>query len=278
MNWKDYVAIEVTEEGPVATITILARPKRPIDRPTVHPELASALSELREDNGVRVIVLTGSDGVFQIAPTREFYSKTDINARFNDPTVAWNTFTAIIRCHQAMVEMEKPIVAKVNGDAIGFGSSLAFASDLIVAREDARFMDHHMGVLFSATYGGVAKQGGHDFSTVTGDGGASVVPLFMSPALAKEYLMLGRVFTGADLARLGLINYAVPAEALDAKVADLVGRLLDRGAHALGWAKRVANRRVADHLNLTLDAGVAYEMVSWLQLEKLDWQERRTLG
>ncbi len=40
----------------------------------------------------------------------------------------------------------------------------------------------------------------------------------------------------------------------------------------------MANRRVADHLNLTLDAGVAYEMVSWLQLEKLDWQERRTLG
>ena len=64
---------------------------------------------------------------------------------------------------------------------------------------------------------------------------------------------------------------------LDSKVEDIVSRLLERSAYALAWSKRVINRRVVDQLNLTLDAGQAYEMLVWLQREKLGWQEKKTL-
>jgi enoyl-CoA hydratase/carnithine racemase len=276
---KAYQAIDISIKDQVATITILVSHQSGLARarPRVHPELGSAFSELREDNSVRVIVLTGSEGRFHLAPPSESYVDNASSAHFNDPTNMWNTFLGVVRCHQGMTEIEKPIVAKVNGDAIGFGQSLAFASDIIIAREDARFMDHHMSGVFTADYSGVTKQGGHDFSSVPGDGGAALIPLYMSPPKAKEYLMLAKAYTGAELAQMGAINYAVPADQLDAKVESIVQQLLERGAYALAWAKRIANRRVADQLNLTLDAGQAYEMLVWLQREKLGWKEKKTL-
>jgi enoyl-CoA hydratase len=276
---REYKAIEIVKKDLVATITILTRRKAGTvrEKPQIHPELGSAFNELREDNSIRVIVLTGSDGRFHLAPLKESYINNESSARFNEPANMWNTHLGIMRCHQAMAEIEKPIVAKVNGDAIGFGQSLAFASDIIIAREDARFMDHHMSGVFKANYSGEIKEGGHDFSSVPGDGGAALIPLYMSPPKAKEYLMLAKPYTALELAKMGLINYAVPASQLDAKVDEIVSQLLERGAYALAWAKRVANRRVVDQLNMTLDAGQAYEMLVWLQREKLGWKEKRTL-
>jgi enoyl-CoA hydratase len=68
---------------------------------------------------------------------------------------------------------------------------------------------------------------------------------------------------------MNVINYAVPADQLDAKVDELVQALLRRSAFALAWTKRTCNRGLVDHLNMTLDAAAAYEMVNFLQLERL---------
>jgi enoyl-CoA hydratase len=276
---KDYKAIEIVRKDQVATITILAGQKTGAarDKPLIHGELGSAFTELRGDNSVRVIVLTGSDGRFHLAPPRKSYINNEESARFNDPTIIWGQILGVTLCHQTMAEIEKPIVAKVNGDAIGFGSNLVFNSDIIVAREDARIMDHHMNGVFTANYSGVMKEGGHEFSSVPGDGGAALVPLYMTPPLAKEYLMLAKPYTARELADRGIINYAVPAAQLDAKVNEIVQKLLERSAYALAWSKRVINRRVVEQLNLTLDAGLAYEHLVWLQREKLGWVEKKTL-
>jgi enoyl-CoA hydratase len=145
-----------------------------------------------------------------------------------------------------------------------------FACDFIVARDDAIVMDHHMGGTFMGTYEGQRMEGGHEYANVPGDGGAALIPFLMSPCKAKEYLMLAQSYTAAELARMGIINYAVPAAELDAKVNDLVKRLLQRGAYALARTKRLANRGLARHLNLTLDAAAAYEMVSQLQPNNID--------
>jgi len=188
----------------------------------------------------------------------------------NDPARHWKVFTGIVRCHEAMAALEKPIVARVNGDAIGFGSSLMFASDLIVARRDARIADMHMGM-------GEVQPYGPPYGIVPGDGGLALVPLHFSPAKAKEYLMLAKKYSGEELARIGVINYAVPMEDLDHVVDDIVGRLLKRSAYALAWTKRVANRHLMAQLDMTLDAGAAYELVNFHQIEKMDWVDRKIL-
>jgi enoyl-CoA hydratase/carnithine racemase len=272
----DYQSIAIERRDQVARLILKRRapvPGQPL--PNRHWEIANAFDELRADSSVRVIVLTGADGTFSVPPHSVEHDRAatpEDRAREYpiDPARTWHNMTGIIRTHQAMAEIEKPIVARVNGDAIGFGQSLVFGSDIIVAVEDALIADHHLGM-------GELEQAGHLFGTVPGDGGMALVPLYMTPARAKEYLMLGRPYRARELAELGLINYAVPREELDAKVDELVERLLKRPAYALAWTKRVANRRVVDHLNMTLDAGAGYEMTAFLQLEKQGWVDKRDL-
>ncbi len=276
MDQKKYKTVTVTRKGQVATITMLTQDKVPEGSP-VPWELASILNDLREDIDIRVIVLTGSEGQFKVPRPKQTYERT-VSKPSEILTKDWYGTTGILRCLMAMADIEKPIVAKVNGDAVGLGQSLAFGSDFIIAREDAQFLDHHMGGTFFANYNGEMKESGHDFSIVPGDGGAALIPLFMTPCKAKEYLMLAEPIGALELARMGIINYAVPAEELDAKVDDFVNKLLQKGAYALAWTKRVVNKHVMQQLILTMDAAIAYERINFLLLEKMGGVEKKTFA
>jgi enoyl-CoA hydratase/carnithine racemase len=243
---------------------VLSLPKPGERPPNLHWELGEIFSEMRSDNRIRVIVMTGpGNGNFH-AGKRNRYAE---NPAPRDQENEWLNFAGLRRFHEETASSEKILVAKVNGDAIGFGQSLVFAADIIVAQEDALIADFHLGMGEIGDYG-------PPFGVVPGDGGCALIPLFMPPALAKEYLLLGRQFRAAELARLGIINYAVPASRLDATVDGLVERLLKRPAYGLAWAKRIANRRVVNHLNLTLDAAAAYEQLHLMQTEKLGWKDQ----
>jgi enoyl-CoA hydratase len=266
----DYASIGVTVEPPVATVTI-NHPKRAGGH--MHWDLGALFSDLRGEDSVRVVVITGQQpDIFSVGPTTKEYDDNvpDLTSAartpMNDPHRNWRTFTGLVRCHEAMAALEKPIIAKVNGENLAFGSSVMFSCDLIYAREDARIGDNHLGM-------GETEPYGPRWGMVPGDGGAALAPLYFSPALAKEYLMLARVYTGRELADMHVINGAVPAEQLDATVDDVVKRLLLRPAYALAWTKRVVNRHVVEQLNRTLDAGVAYEMTTFLQIERGNWKE-----
>ena len=181
-----------------------------------------------------------------------------------------------IRVHQVMTEMEKPIVAKVNGDAIGFGQSLMFASDLIIARDDAVVADVHLGLGEVRTSDGRAA--GPSYGIGPGDGAGALIPLYMSPPLAKEYMMLSRSLSTRELAEHRLINRVVALDDLDAAVDEMVSELLRRPAFVLAWTKRVLSRHVAAQLNLALDVGMGYELVSLLQAQQSDYQEHLRLA
>jgi hypothetical protein len=132
---------------------------------------------------------------------------------------------------------------------------------------DARIADMHMAMGDVAPYG-------PPFAIVPGDGGASLIPLYMAPPLAKKYLMLGKEYSARKLADLHLINYAVPADKLDAEVDRLVAKLLEKPPLALAWTKRTVNRYVAAQHNQTLDTGAAaYEMVNFLQWERQGFEQ-----
>jgi enoyl-CoA hydratase len=265
----EFKSIIVELSGQVATIRI-RHPKMPGG--DIHWDLGEVFSDLRGMDEVRVIVLTGThDGIFSVGPvTAQYEAQQAPGNDRNDPHRHWRTFTGVIRCHEAMAQTEKVIVAKLNGDAFAFGASILFGCDLIYGRPDARVADIHLAL-------GEIEPYGSRYGIVPGDGGMVTVPLFMSPTLAKEYLMLGRVFTAQELADMHVINGVVPAEELDAHVDAVVQRLLQRPAYALAWTKRVVNRVVVDQLNRTLDAGVGYEMVTFLQAERQDWKDRTEL-
>ena len=256
----DYPSILLDVAGQVATVRI-RHPKVPGG--DIHWDLGEAFSDLRGEDGIRVIVITGEvDGIFSLGPTTAQYRASMAKpGTLTDPRRLWRTFTGLVRCHEAMCAIEKPIVARVNGTVMGFAPAFMFGCDLIIAREDAVVGDTHLALAELEPYGA-------PFGIVPGDGGMALAPLFFSPPVVKEYLMLRRTFTARELADMHLINRAVPAAELDATVDDYVARLLARPAYALAWTKRVVNRLVTDQLNQTLDAGAAFEMVTFLQAER----------
>src|SRR5206468_1020689 len=139
--------------------------------------LANAFDALRADDTIRVLVLQLGGG--NITAAR--YTDKEWQAHHNDPANIWRTFSGIVRFHEAVASIEKPVIAQVVGDVSGALCSQVLACDLIVAREDARFLDHHLGM-------GQSLPIGAPFGLVPGDGGASLAPLYMSPPLAKEFL------------------------------------------------------------------------------------------
>ena len=254
--------------GEVATVTI--RAPRSLRGGTAghHWELGEIFSRLRSETSVRVVVVTGEEGEFYVPMRAVFYGTDAARGYLVDPAGSWRTSVGIVRFNQEITELDKPVIAKVNGNAIGFGSTIAFACDLIVAAENAVFCDTHLAMDeredLKALPAGVEPDAPSPppAGIVPGDGAVSVVQAFFPPALAKEYLMLARPFTGAELAERSVINEAVPTAELDATVEQMAERLLARSAFALAWTKRTSNRAIAEELNRSLDAGLGYELLT----------------
>ncbi len=255
---SDYLLLDIVRNGQVATIELkrLEKHLREKARPggaQRAAEVGKALNELRDDQSVRVIVITGKDDVFTIPPSNY--------GHHGNPGGDWDIMTGVTRAVEAMCTIDKPVVAKVNGHAVGFGANLVLACDFIIAREDAIIADHHMSAGELVING--ERKGSADHCMVTGDGGSVFAPLKMPMNMAKEYLMLARPFTAKELATMGVVNYAVPAEELDAKTDDIVQRLLKRNPYALALTKRVLNKQMLASFNLVHDASLGYEFLNF---------------
>jgi enoyl-CoA hydratase len=258
---SDYDLLSITHKDQIATIELLRLEKHIRDKMRAGKrggaqraaEVGRALNELRDDNGVRVIVITGKDDVFTIPPSSY--------GHHGNPGGDWDIMSGVTRAVEAMCTIEKPVIAKVNGHAVGFGANLVLGCDFIVAREDAVIADHHMSAGDLHIDGKLV--GSADHCMVTGDGGAVFAPLKMPLNIAKEYLMLARPFTAKELAAMGVVNYAVPAAELDAKTDEIARRLLKRNAYALAFTKRALNKQAMASFNSVHDAALAYEFLNF---------------
>jgi 2-(1,2-epoxy-1,2-dihydrophenyl)acetyl-CoA isomerase len=140
------------------------------------------------------------------------------------------------RIVELLTEIQLPVVAQVRGWAAGLGCGIALAADFTIAAEDSRFWFPY------------ASRG------FTPDSGATwLVPRLVGVAKAKELLLLGRPFSGADAAAWGMIHRAVPAGELDTAVAELISELVAAATVALGLAKRGINRALTTGLTEAMD-------------------------
>jgi enoyl-CoA hydratase/carnithine racemase len=227
----------------------------------LHSDLADALEALRPARDVRAIVITGREpGEFcATRPAQSYRSGAAVRRLLPGQDFA-RTFSGVERTMAGIVHTEVPVIAMVNGDAFGFGQSVAFACDFIIAREDAVFADVHLAMGEGRTSDG--RQAGPSFALVPGDGASTFVPMLMPLQLAKEYLMLGRPLTARELCALGIVNRAVPAGELEAATAEFTRRLLARPADALAWTKRIVNWRAEQFMSGTLHSSRAYETLT----------------
>jgi enoyl-CoA hydratase len=266
-DWS-YYSVEV--DGPVATVRFVDRTRLPASAATTEPhwEFAELLWDLAFDDRVRVVLLRGhKSGVF-LTPTQAA-SQESAGPAGRDPNWLWRASAGVVRAHYAFALMDKPVIGCIEGDAINVGSSYLFAADIVIADETVRIADNHMGM-------GEVDPFPWRLGIVPGDGGVALVPLFLSPSLSKEYLLLSREFTAKELRELGAVAWAGPAAELNTVVDATVAQLLARPFDGLAWTKRLASKQVLDQLTGVLDAAMAYQMVNMLQFSA-DNQDPREL-
>jgi enoyl-CoA hydratase len=256
----NFTQLGVTFNNQVAVVELLWPDGKSSDKQLGHHELAACLGQIRSDDEVRILILKGAvDGTFYAPFVGDEHSAAP--ARFkkgvmSDPSHIYKAIQETQQIMDSIVRMEKPVIAMVNGNALGLGASLAMACDFIIADEDAYITDIHIANFhFSPS----AKR---STGVVPGDGGVVFWPAQMGLVKAKEYLMTGRPVTARQLADMNAITRAVPAADLQATVDSYVEELLARPAWALGWTKLAMNKRLRIDLEVALDTSAALEALS----------------
>ncbi|MEO1406389.1 MAG: enoyl-CoA hydratase-related protein [Pseudomonadota bacterium] len=206
----------------------------------MHDELAKVFTDLQRDSGSDIIVLSAKGRAFCAGGDVDWFDEQiEHPEKFRD--IAWDAKRIVL----SLLEMEKPIICRLNGAAAGLGATIALLCDIIIADETAKIGDPHVKV-----------------GLVAGDGGALIWPQLIGYAKAKELLMTGDLLTGAEAKDLGLVNYAVPADQLDGKVAELVAKLAANPKWAVRWTKTITNIPLRALAAQLMDASIGWESVS----------------
>jgi enoyl-CoA hydratase len=201
-----------------------------------HDALIARLHEADADPDTGAIVLTGKGRAFSAGGDIRNMGKRPLVERVNHRD--WDLSYQIL-------SIEKPLVAMVNGAAIGLGLTIALLCDCVYASRDAKLGDTHVR-----------------FGLVAGDGCAVTLPLLIGPHRAKELMMSGRLFTGAEAEQLGIVNHAVAADELTTQTMAFAHDLASQPAFAVRATKALINRHVRASVHEVLDVGLAWERMS----------------
>lgn len=239
-HFKDYTTLAFERRGKVLSIVMNRPEKRNAVDDDLHGELGRVFYDAQADPDCDVIILTGTDRWFCAGGDMQWFQQC-----IDDPAKWRVNVTVAKRIINGLLELEKPILCRLNGAAAGLGASVALMCDIVVAADNVLIGDPHV------------KMG-----LVAGDGGTVMWPQLVGFARAKEMLLTGRMMTAAEAAAMGLINHAVPAAELDAKVNALADELAAGAKWAIRWTKTVMNLELRRLANLMTDAALAYETVT----------------
>jgi enoyl-CoA hydratase len=219
----------------------MARPRRlnAVDA-QMHTELARVFEQAADDDAVDIVVLTGAG--------RAFCAGGDLHWQrdaIEDPVSFARTVREARRIVLSLLDCEKPVVAEVNGPAVGLGATLALFADAAFIADDTYLSDPHVGVGMTA-----------------GDGGAAIWPQLVGYMRAKYYLLTGERVAAVEAARIGLVTAAMPRSGLTEHVDRFVRRLLALPQQAVRSTKVAVNMRLRDAVNTSIDAALALESYS----------------
>ncbi len=206
----------------------------------LHTELSNIFFDIQLDPESDVVVLTGSGNTFSAGGDIPLMQK-----RIDDPELMTRKNLEMKRIVFGLLELEKPIICRINGDAVGGGATLALLCDITIAVDTARIGDPHVKMGY-----------------VTGDGSAVIWPQLVGYARAKEFLLTGDLMPAKDAAQYGLINHAVPADQLDATVSRFTGKLVNGATKAIRWSKTAINIPLRALAHSLLDTGLAYQTIT----------------
>ena len=218
-DYSQYGGVLVGRQNKVLTITLNSPETLNAFTGPMHTSMSRIWDDVNDDPDVHVVVLTGAGRAFSAGGNVIAMQK-----KIDDPD-SWDAgMPEARRIVFRMLECDKPIIARVNGHAVGLGATIALLCDIIIAADHAKIGDPHVNA-----------------GLVAGDGGALIWPQLIGFARAKEYLFTGDLMTAAEAERVGLINHVVPADQLDEKVYGLARRLAGGAIRSIRWTKQTVN-------------------------------------
>jgi enoyl-CoA hydratase len=242
MDPPAFTSIRLERVGRVlrATIDNPASELNTVDA-ALHHELGVLFRTLRDEREARAVVLTGAGRAFSAGGDFNWFPELRDVERLD--ALRHDAHGLIVD----LLDIELPVVAAINGPAVGLGASIALFCDVILMAESATLSDPHVRV-----------------GIVAGDGGAVAWPLAVGPARAKEYLLTGDPLSADEAERIGLVNRVVPDAALDAEAMALAARLAEGAPLAVRYTKLAVNKLVKQALNVAFDASTALELLTFL--------------
>lgn len=229
---QSYQTILVERRGRVAVITINRPEKRNALNIQTRAEGAAALDELRGDDSVQVVVITG-------AGDKAFIAGADI-AEFAERTAITQREVMLERgLFNAIDSFPKPVIAMINGYCLGGGCEVALACDLRIASETASFGQPEINL-----------------GIIPGGGGTQRLPRLVGEGKAMELILTGEIIDAQTAFNIGLVNHVVPADQLEARTMEIANRMAEKSPIALRLAKEAV--RLASRSNI--DEGLRREV------------------
>ena len=237
-DYKGYECILFEREEKILTATLNRPESLNSVNAKLHTELVAMYADFERDDEADVMILTGAG--------RGFCSGGDIGGGLVEGVdfeqamqqIFWEARKLIVN----ILEVDKPILAAVNGAAAGLGVTLALFCDIVYASEKARLGDTHVKV-----------------GVVAGDGGAVIWPLLVGVNRAKELLMTGDMLDAQEAFRIGLVNHVVPHEQLMEVVRERARQLVSGSTLAIRGTKKSVNAYMKWMVNQVLDLSMHLE-------------------
>ena len=239
--------LQITRDGAIVTWTMNQPATRnALTGNTAVAEIVAACAAVGADRSVRAIILTGAGPVFSSG------GNVKDMARFAEPGLDADAIRneyrhGIQRIPKAMWALDVPIIAAINGPAIGAGLDLTCMCDLRIASDTASFAESFVRV-----------------GIVPGDGGAWLLPRAVGAAKAAEMAFTGDPLSAAEALACGLVSRVVPADQLMIEAQALAARIARNPAGILRMTKRLLREGVHNTLESVLEISASYQALAHL--------------
>lgn len=234
----DCLGIDSRDEVITVSIDHPTSPVNAIDA-KLHHELDQLFEMLRGDSEHRCVLLTGRPGAFSAGGDYGWFPS------LQDPLVREQIRRAGKRIIWNLLDLEIPIVAAVDGPAIGLGATLALCCDAIFMAENAVIGDPHVRVGLAA-----------------GDGGTAIWPALVGPMLAKRFLLTGDTVSASEARELGLVSHVVASAEVLGEASAFARRLASGAPLAIRYTKAAVNTALKQRFAEAFDVAMAYELAT----------------